>query len=95
MENGIWGRKPLTLISLDVSTVPLRNSGARKVAAKHDHLGYEIVFDAVVKDLLQTLQRVRLIQPHVRKEKGVHVRKISLDPSSIFDLRDYFFLFLV
>jgi hypothetical protein len=42
----------LALISLDISTVPLCYSSTSKIAAKHDHFGYEIVFDAVVKDLL-------------------------------------------
>ena len=46
------GEKLLALVFLDVPAVPLRNSGARKVAAEYDHLWDEIVFDAVVKDFL-------------------------------------------
>ena len=46
------GEKLLALIFLNVSAVPLRDSGARKVAAEYDHLWDEIVLDAVVKDFL-------------------------------------------
>jgi len=42
----------LALILLDVSAVPLRDSGAREVATEHDHLWDEVVFDAVVEDVL-------------------------------------------
>jgi hypothetical protein len=42
----------LALVSLDISAVPLRYSGAGEVTAEYDHLWYEIVFDAVVKYLL-------------------------------------------
>ena len=45
-------RLELALISLDVPAVPLCDSGTGKVAAEHDHLWDEIVFDTVVKDLL-------------------------------------------
>ena len=79
------------MISLDVSAVPLCDSRARKIAAKHDHLWNEIVFDAVVEDLLQTSQSVRLVQPNVRKEKKVHLRKISLDPDGILSLLFFYF----
>jgi hypothetical protein len=52
-ENGEEkGGKLLTLVSLDIPAVPLRDPRARKIAAEHDHLGDEIVFDAVVEDLL-------------------------------------------
>lgn len=51
----------LALIFLDVPAVPLGNSRARKIAAKDDNFWNEIVFDAVVKYLLKTSQRVRLV----------------------------------
>ena len=76
----------LTLIFLDVPAVSLCDSGARKIAAKDDNFWNKIVFDAVVKDLLKTAQRVRLVQPNVRKEEKVHVRKISLDSEGILGL---------
>lgn len=63
----------LALISLDVLAVPLCDSRACEIAAKHDNFRNEIVFDAVVKYLLKTSQRVRLVQPNVRKEKKVHI----------------------
>jgi hypothetical protein len=72
---------------LDVPAVPLCDSGTREIAAKDDNLWNEIVFDAVVKDLLKTSQRVRLVQPNVRKEKKVHIREISLDSEGILSLR--------
>jgi len=91
---GMGGQKVLlALISLDVPAVPLCNSGARKIAAKHDNLWNEIVFDAIVKDLLKTSQSVRLVQPNVRKEKKGHIREISLDSEGILSLQ--FFLGLV
>ena len=77
----------LALIFLDVPAVPLRDPRAREIAAKHDDLWDEIVFDAVVEDLLKTAQRVRLIQPNVRKEEKVHVREISLDSEGILSLQ--------
>ena len=58
---GSRNAKYSALIFLDVPAVPLCNSRARKIAAKHDDLWNEIVFDAVIKDLLKTSQRVRLI----------------------------------
>ena len=42
----------LTLISLNISAVTLRDSRAGKVAAEHDHLWDEIVLYAVVENLL-------------------------------------------
>ena len=39
----------LALISLEVSTVPLCDPSAHKVATKDDHLWNEVVLDAVVK----------------------------------------------
>jgi hypothetical protein len=83
---GREGVEVLALISLDVPAVPLRNSRARKIAAKHDNLWNVIVFDAVVKDLLKTSQRLHLVQPNVRKEKKVHIREISLDSEGILSL---------
>ena len=78
------------MIFLDVPAVPLCNSRARKIAAKHDNLWNEIVFNAVVKDLLKTSQRVRLVQPNVRKEKKVHIREIALDSEGILSLQFFF-----
>ena len=80
----------LTLISLNVPAVALCNSGARKIAAKHDDHRNEIVFDAIVKDLLKTSQRVRLVQPNVRKEKKGHIREISFDSEGILSLQFLF-----
>jgi hypothetical protein len=51
-KTGGRGGGLLALVFLDVPAVPLRNSSARKIAAKDDHLWNKIVFDAVVKDLL-------------------------------------------
>ena len=89
-RGGVEVEVVLALVFLDVPAVPLCNSGARKIAAKHDDLWNEIVFDAVVKDLLKTSQRVRLVQPNVRKEKKVHIREISLDSEGILSLHGYF-----
>jgi hypothetical protein len=75
---------------LDVPAVPLRDSRARKIAAKDDDLWNEVVFDAVVKDLLKTTQRVRLVQPNVRKEEKVHIREISLDSEGVLSLQMFF-----
>jgi hypothetical protein len=83
---GREGVEVLALISLDVPAVPLCNSRARKIAAKHDNLWNVIVFDAVVKDLLKTSQRLHLVQPNVRKEKKVHIGEISLDSEGILSL---------
>lgn len=74
------------MIFLDVPAVPLCDSRTGKIAAKHDNLWNEIVFDAVVKYLLKTSQRVRLVQPNVRKEEKVHIREISLNPEGILSL---------
>ena len=90
---GRKGGKLLTLISLNIPAVPLRNPRARKIAAEHDHLGDEIVFDAVVEDLLKAPQCVCLVQPNVRKEKEVQFRKIALDPDGILSLCNKFFFF--
>ena len=90
---GRKGGKLLTLISLDIPAVPLRNPRARKIATEHDHLGDEIVFDAVVEDLLKAPQCVCLVQPNVRKEKEVQFRKIALDPDGILSLCNRFFFF--
>jgi hypothetical protein len=39
-----------TLISLEITAVPLCNACTRKVSAQNDDLGHEAAFQAVVQD---------------------------------------------
>ena len=45
-------RREVTLVSLNIPAVSLRDSRAGKIATKHDHLWDEIILYAVVEDLL-------------------------------------------
>ena len=60
----------------------------RKVPTKHNHFGDEVHFNTVVEHFSDPLQRGRVIQPHVRKNKEIDVRKLLLDPNCVSRLSD-------
>lgn len=51
----------LTLIALDISCVTMRNGLAGKVSAEYDDLRDEVVLYAMIEQLGETRQRLRVI----------------------------------
>ena len=61
----------------------------RKISTKDNHFWDEVHFNTVVEHFSDPLQRGRVIQPHVRKNKEVDVRKLLLDPNCVSRLGDH------
>jgi len=50
-----------TLIPVDVAAIAMCYRLAGEVATKDNHLGYETIFDAIVKHLLQSRKGLRMV----------------------------------
>jgi hypothetical protein len=66
----------VTLISLDIAAVTLRNASACEVSAEDNDLWYEVVLDAVLEHAPQTRQRRRVVKPNVGEKEHRQVRQV-------------------
>jgi hypothetical protein len=65
-----------TLVALNIAAVTMCKRTSREVAAENDDLWNEIVFDTVVKGLLESRHRLRVIEPYIGENKEVQFRQL-------------------
>lgn len=90
LNTALYNGKPwITLVLLGVPNTCWGNVTRREIPTEHNHFRDEVHFYTVVKHLLDPLQRVGVIQPHVRENKEVEVGKLLLDPDRVLRLDDH------
>ena len=84
-REGSW----FTLVLLGVPNACWGNVTRRKIPTEDNHFWDEVHFYAVVEHFSDPLQRGGVVQPHVRENKKVQVRKLLFDPNGISRLNKH------
>lgn len=71
------------MVSLNILPTALNDGSTSKVPAHDDNLRYKVVFDAVVEHLLKPDEGFGIVQPDIRHEKEVDIRKFLPDTAGI------------